>query len=911
MLDCTPRSRPGVMIRRTSICSFLALLFVLFLLPQAVSAHTLSSTRSSSSGPTLRVTAGFDSRYRDGNWIPISIALRNDGPDFNGFVSVNTPAPFSGAGNPTVLSTYREMISLPSGSQKQVTLYVPFYYGTQGITQNINVDLLDQNGHLVSSQPSPIHALGPGDIFVGILSDQPTNAFTALNALSLPNPSSSVYTQYLNASTFPTIADALNNFDILILDNFTTASLSKDQLATLQNWVRQGGSLIVAGGPEWVQTLKPLPTLLLPVTVTNTATVPAGTHLLPFVGASNASTKTAPDAIQSMVNVSTATPAPNSTVLLSSNGPPLIVQSQLGQGQIDYLAFDPSLEPVVSWSQAPALWKALLLRNLGDQMLISSPGTTMTTGSNHTLSGNATGLGAVLQSLFPTSFLATQIILIILLGYILVLGPIRLLLVRRLKSRDWSWRIVVSTIMVFSFLSYGLALQQKGTSILSSNISVVQLDRPNATESMAHTTTYVGVFVPNQGDFQVHLPDASSLVQPATDQSKTQGGLNSQPTTITTTQNGTDVTLQGVNIWTLRTLISKSDHTESGGILSQLHQQDGLLSGTITNTLHYDLSDVYVLTYGHYISLGQLKKGATRTIHMMVQDNTNVQQGTLFADQIASSHHLPVPYTPFANGGNQQTPTEFQRHMAMLSALSGETGYDCSGGGSCYQSSVVTSSGLVITNGNNYNYTQAANGGDPLMLPDTPATLIGWADNPAANTTNAVTINDAYTSKTQEMFFQAPLDVTYTGKVNIYPASVNCQLVDVQSQGTNVQALFPGVYALSSGSMTFEFTLPTISNPKISSLTVSTAASLPQVGNTSGQGSVDANHLHPYLYNWQTHTWDAETFSAFVFTTNTAQPYIGPGGRVLLQVTNTDSTQATAIFGKPSLQLTGTSAGAK
>lgn len=914
MLDCTPRSQPGLLIRRTSICSLLALLIALFLLPQAASAHTLSSTRSSSTSPTFRVTAGFDSRYRDGNWIPITIALRNSGPDFNGYVAVNTPAPFSGAGSPAVLSTYREMISLPSGSQKQIILYVPFYYGTQGITQNINVDLLDQNGHLVSSQPSPIHALGPGDIFVGILSDQPTNAFTSLNALSLPNPSSSVYTQYLNATTFPTVADALNNFDILILDNFTTASLSKDQLTTLQNWVRQGGNLIVVGGPEWVQTLKPLPPALLPATVTNTTTVPSGTHLLPFVGSSkaNSSTKTASDTIQATVNVSTATPGPNSTVLLSSNGIPLIVQSQMGQGQIDYLAFDPSLEPVVSWTQAPALWKALMLRNLGDQMLISSPGTTLTTGSNHTLSGNASGLGAVLQSLFPTSFLATQIILIILLGYILVLGPLRLLLVRRLKSRDWSWRIVVSTILVFSLLSYGLALQQKGTSILSSNISVVQLDRPGATGSMAHTTTYVGVFVPNQGDFQVHLPDASGLVQPATDQSRGQGGgLNSQPTTITTTQNGTDVTLQGVNIWTLRTLISKSDHTESGGILSQLHQQDGLLTGTITNTLHYDLSDVYVLTYGHYISLGQLKKGATRTIHTMVQGNTNVQQGTLFADQIASSRHLPVPYTPFINGGNQQAPTEFQRHMAMLSALSGESSYDCGMGATCYQSSVVTSSGLVITNANNYNYTQAINGGDPLMLPNAPATLIGWADNPAANTTNAVTINNAYTSKTQEMFFQAPLDVTYAGKVNIYPASVNCQLVDVQSQGTSVQALFPGVYALSNGSMTFEFTLPAISNPKISSMTVSTAASLPQVGNTSGQGSVDANHLHPYLYNWQTHTWDAETFSAFVFTTNMPQAYIGPGGRVLLQVTNTDSTQATAIFGKPSLQLIGTSYGGK
>src|SRR5512135_915422 len=42
-------------------------------------------------GPTFQVKAGFESHYRDGNWIPVQITLRNDGPDFNGFLSLITP----------------------------------------------------------------------------------------------------------------------------------------------------------------------------------------------------------------------------------------------------------------------------------------------------------------------------------------------------------------------------------------------------------------------------------------------------------------------------------------------------------------------------------------------------------------------------------------------------------------------------------------------------------------------------------------------------------------------------------------------------------------------------------------------------------------------------------------------------
>jgi len=86
----------------TAICMFigscLALILVLFFSSLPVSAHT---TISASGGPTFSVNAGFDSRYRDGNWVPIQIALRNSGPDFGrhfgiGPIAIN----FAGADRP-------------------------------------------------------------------------------------------------------------------------------------------------------------------------------------------------------------------------------------------------------------------------------------------------------------------------------------------------------------------------------------------------------------------------------------------------------------------------------------------------------------------------------------------------------------------------------------------------------------------------------------------------------------------------------------------------------------------------------------------------------------------------------------------------------------------------------------------
>lgn len=886
----------------------LALAFASFLFPLSASAHAIPSLAN---GPTFRVNVGFDSRYRDGNWVPVQVALRNDGPDFTGKVSIDVPAPYAGAGNSAPLSTYQEAISLPSGSQKEITLYVPFYFGTQGVTQTITVDLLNSAGQKVSTQASALRTIGPNDIFIGVLSDQASTGFGPLNALSLPNQAASVIVEPLNAASMPTIAESLNNFDLIVLDNFTTSTLSKEQLAALQTWVNQGGSLVVVGGPEWRNTLSMLPASLVPVNVTGTTTIPAGTHLLPVGGPleSGPNQSKHADGAPAPVTVSTAVPLAGSSVILGPTTDPLMVQAPDGQGLVCYLAFDPTLQPIVGWSQATTMWKGLLLRTLGDQLLSNN----MNVGSQPSwklASINGSGMQDLLQSLFPSAFPATWLILVLLLSYVAVLGPVRLLIVRWLHNRDWSWRIVLSTIVVFSLLSYGFALQEKGTSIISSSISVIQLNRPDSSGSMAHITTYVGVFVPSQGDFQVHIP-GYSLVQPSQGQSRFyQGQSTPQYTTITSAQNGIDVNLQGVDIWTLRALVSQRDRQEHGGIVSHLTLQGNELTGTVSNTLPYALSDVYVLMSDHYVPLGHLAVGQTRQVNLSLADTPASSQGMSLADQIASSYRLPIPYSPFSNGNQPQN--EVQRHMAMLATLSGESSYYYCGNGPCFQpvSRIVSSNGVVVTSsgalyGGNNPYL--VNGSDPLLIPGSAATLIGWADR-LPDVDSNVTINGSDATRVQEAIVQAPLDVGFSGSVTLPSDLVTSQVVDVQSQGANVQTQFPGIYSMTTGSMTFEFTLPTVPNLHATNLTIEEPTNLPQMVSLSGPSGppVDANHLHASLYNWRTGSWDPSNLQGFSFATNNTQDYISPSGRVLMQFSNQDPTLGTAVFSKPSLEVQGT-----
>ena len=915
------------------VASCLALALLLFFaLPIKAMAHPVTS------GPSLQVSAGFETHYRNGNWVPVQITLRNDGPDFSGTLSLSASNPqFVVQGDTGTSLSYQFAITLANGARKQVTMYLPLYSSMQ----NVTVKLLDSNGNAASTQSAALNPLAPGDVFVGVLSDQSTG-FGPLSTAPLPTQGGSVIVEFLNAHTMPSMAGILKNFNMIVLDDFTTSNLSTAQLAALQTWVNQGGNLIVAGGPEWHRTTSALPAGLLPVAVNGTSTIAAGTTLLPLGGPTlgRLGQNQVPESVHSPVTVSKATllDARKSEVVLSSGGIPLIVQSRLGQGSVSYLAFDPTLEPLLGWQGASVFWEGLLLRSLGDQLLSNSsifPGTgPYNTQGQQVL---ASRMSQLLQSLLPNTLPSPWTLVFLLVGYILVLGPMRLLLVHRLKRRDWSWRIVLSSVIIFSFLTYGIALEEKGTSILSNSITVAQLGQSG---SASHITTYLGVFVPNQGDFQVHIP-GSSLVQPSPGnlllyQSGPVSSSDQTVTSIASAQNGSDVNLRNAGIWTLHTIISEQDHQLPQGLSSHLSFQNGMLEGTVTNTLGYALSDVYLLMPNNALSLGRLSAGQTKQVILKLS-NAPLNPGQTLADLIVQMSGSSYPYGsyPYSTGNGAQTQSEWQRHLSILLTLDGKGyyGFPCPSpcpvavsnpvvsqppgllgalgvlGGGVTSSSFVSSSSFVTSsiasNGSNVTLVPFAGGPltatDPLLVPGSPVTLIGWADNPL-DSTNAVTINGNSPTGTHETLVQAPLNVDLAGALDLPPSFIPGQLIDVQGNGVQVQ--YPGLYALSAGSMTFEFAVPNIANLHLSGLVISesSGANQPVTGITSP--------LPFRLYNWHSDSWDAISLNQGTFTTHNTSAYIGPGGRVLLQMVYQDNPAASqVVFGKPVLNLQGVVSG--
>jgi hypothetical protein len=178
--------------------------------------------------------------------------------------------------------------------------------------------------------------------------------------------------------------------------------------------------------------------------------------------------------------------------------------------------------------------------------------------------------------------------------------------------------------------------------------------------------------------------------------------------------------------------------------------------------------------------------------------------------------------------------------------------------------------------------------------------LIGWAANPLDSTDN-VTINDINPAGLHETLIQAPLSVHLAGPLGLPPNFVAGRLINVD--GNNVQLLFPDVYTISTGSMTFEYIVPNTGNLQVNGLTITEPPDLNLV--SQGITTPNADSLPFRLYNWHSKTWDAISLNQNTFTTNNVSAYIGPTGRVLVQLDNKDSSLGTFLFGKPLINLQG------
>lgn len=529
---------------------------------------------------TFQARAGFDGFFKLNGWVPVYVVVENNGSDIDGEIRVK----MQGAWNSSVFCTQPAV--LPTHSRKQFTLYVSI----QNYTRELTVQLVQKNKVIVEQKVN-IEPLDEQQYLIGVLSSDST----ALNYLAglPPMGKGRIHVAHLSLTDLPAQGRALGGLDTLIVHNLDTALLTPAQRDALRGWVAFGGQLIITGGPSALSAAAGLDDLL-PVRIVGSQTTADLDALGVWAGAS----------LDSQQPAVVAQVEPLQSELLA--GPaelPLLVRRSLDRGRIDYLALDPDLEPLRTWLGNDKLWPKLLFATpLG-----------LRAGSANLFPGPFVDPLSNIPSLdVPPVLLVTAF----LFTYILIVGPLNLLVLKLIDKQSLAWITVPTLIVLFSCTAYVFGIVSRGRKVVISEISVV---RAQPASQMAAIDSSIGIYSPLRRHYDVQLPDYR-LVTPLTAQSYG-SAINITPAELRIEQGPpTWVRNLDINVGAMQGFAARGlerwDGIEANLVLSEPSIGVYHIEGTITNRSNVRIVNSVLVLNIIYHHLGDLAAGETRPISL-------------------------------------------------------------------------------------------------------------------------------------------------------------------------------------------------------------------------------------------------------------------------------------------------------
>ena len=498
--------------------------------------------------------------------------------------------PVGGAAIPAVApdSAYQVHLNLPGRRETAVSIFAPPDYAV--------AEARDNRGRALASE-SVDHA---DAVPVAVLSGTAV-AGSQLTEVTLGGSGLSVFS-FDRPKTVPSDAAQLAGYATIVVDQFDTAALTRQQVQALRDFVGLGGNLVVVAGSSWRSTVVPLPGDLLPMLPTATTS-----GSLSAVAALNGRT------VEARAPIAAGTLGPGARTVLSEAGHTLVAELDYGAGQVVELAFDPAAAPLVGTKTAIDAWTQAVGRGL--IVIGGRPAATRTLVGPESLPLDL--FPPSLDSPLPSPWLVGPL----LLAYLIIVAPANYLLLRQRLRRPalvWISTPLIALLFASSFYTIGGALQ--GT-LRDDEVQLFKV----APDGAVANFEYNQVLFPSRGNHRLELGGGSLLV-PMTLQTYEDfaGTCDSCLIQLAGVQVGEEhvlpgrepvVTERGVAYGSVRIIGAAAVQHRPLGVVAHLSIASGVLQGTLVNTGPQALRDLAVYAFDGLaydrVAVPDLPPGAT------------------------------------------------------------------------------------------------------------------------------------------------------------------------------------------------------------------------------------------------------------------------------------------------------------
>lgn len=581
MRDRAPRLRLPAAARRV------LLRLGLLLAVATLAAGPLALTGNAAGALTMNARLLLQGHARAGSWAAVEVDLQNDGPGIQGELRVD--------GGSQSNARYAMAIDMPTNSQKTYVLHVqPPAFG-----RSVKVDLVSAD-QVVDSVTVAYLVHDATQLIVGVLAERPQALVAQMNLPSNANGAAPAVVP-LTIADLPERAEGWSVLDRLVWQDTDSNQLSHDQLEAMRQWIAAGGRLVIVGGSAGIGTLSAFPDDLLPYRPTATldldpkslvpllGSLPEGAAIIPAMGGAIA----------------------HGRALATTGDRAVAGELVYGSGKVTLLGFDPTIRWLGESKSVDALWRALLPQRSNDGIQLFDD-------------------SQLVQTVYQLPLLAlppTSGLLILIGAYIVIIGPLNYLVLRRMDRRELAWITMPVLVLAFTAASFGYGFLLRGTDTVVNEVAIVR-GAPDATEATAQV--YFGVFSPTRATYQIQVPQGALLASPINGDPFGQG--TSTLDIVQGTGPGFPSMVRNLSVGTSSLRIVRAQlPVEGPRMRASLTLANGTLTGTFENASEEKLESVAVVLGSAVAVLGDVDAHQTVKVSLPVRDNPF---GAGLADQI-------------------------------------------------------------------------------------------------------------------------------------------------------------------------------------------------------------------------------------------------------------------------------------
>ncbi|MGC7927490.1 hypothetical protein ACP3VS_02460 [Lysinibacillus sp. VIII_CA] len=582
----------------------------LTLLVMLMMSFLLPSTQAQAAAPLeVKATAGISGKAKYQSVVPLQVTVKNNGADFSGDMAINSSNSYEAA------SALVVPIDIAAGEEKTFTFYL------DGLADNgySDADLFAfyegniEKGKKIAYKGTKrlqSNFLDPTSTFVYTLTDK-SDRLSALLRLSSFVPQNNVEIFNINQLkdyTFPEDEQGLAMANVIVVDEVAIADLAQKQQEALLKWVQDGGTLLL-GATDQVDATAGVFKDYLPMSLSQETTSISAETLTKLSGGG---------IFTQPISIHTATNLEGSLPVLSENNVVLASKKKIGGGEIIQTAFSLGDQPLASMDGYAAL-----LAKMIDIQSISQHG--MMNQGQSPLDQISYELRSI-NELFPSFEVSVSYMLIVIILYIIIIGPVLYFVLKKVDKREHAWWIIP----VFSIvLSIGLFIVGAKDRIVQPQVQQSAFYKVNEDSSL--NGYYVESILTNRsGDFIVNTDKNTTAVamRNYNNFTGTVGDLH-ESSYIKENANGSTLTLRDLNYWSVQSFGGKTSAQNIGKMDVDITLKNEKLTGTIKNNFPFVLKDVTLISGVKEVKLGDIKANGTLQVDKELK-TTVLQKPSVF-----------------------------------------------------------------------------------------------------------------------------------------------------------------------------------------------------------------------------------------------------------------------------------------